>query len=91
MKGEGLLIFINFNLSKDIFWVKQFWINLVWSKIALTNHKDLSGLCTRCLWFGGVDFLKELLEDPHQSLVVLGPEHLGNEPSSLLEEFTSQF
>jgi hypothetical protein len=36
----------------------------------LTNDKNLGGFVTGSLWFGGMNFLEELIENPHQGLVV---------------------
>ena len=35
---------------------------------------------------GGVDAFEELVEDPHERLVVLGAEHLGDEGAALHQE-----
>ena len=42
----------------------------------LTNDKNLGGFVTGSLWFGGMNFLEELIENPHQGLVVFWTKHL---------------
>ena len=56
----------------------------------LTDDKDLRGFISGRLGFSGHDLFEELLEHPHEGLVILGAEHLGNKDTSFLEEFTGQ-
>lgn len=56
----------------------------------MADNKDFGGLVTGRLRFGGLHFLKELLEDPHEWLVVFGAKDFGDESSSLVKKLTSE-
>lgn len=74
------------DLAEDELDVEELGIDLVGRLVGLTHDEYLGGLVTRRLRFGRVDLLEELLEHPHDGVVVFGAEHLGDEPAALLEE-----
>lgn len=66
---------------------------VVWNShraVTLADNKDFGRLVTGCLRFGGLHFLKELLEDPHEWLVVFGAKDFGDKSSSFVEKLTSE-
>lgn len=74
------------NIFKHKLRIQKLWIEFIRGDITLTDYKYLSRLTTRRLRFGGVDFIKKLLENPKQSVVVLRPKHFGDEPATFPEE-----
>ncbi len=52
----------------------------------LADDKDLGGLVSGGLWFGGLHLPEELLEDPHERLVVFGAEDFGDEGAAFGQE-----
>lgn len=60
-------------------------------RFTLTDDEDLGGLVPRGLRFGGLNLLEELLEDPHERLVVFGAEDFRDERAALREELAGQF
>ena len=65
-------------------------IDLVWFKKSLANDEDLGRLVTRSLRLRREDFLEELLEDPHQGVIIFRSEHFGHEPTAFPHEFGRQ-
>lgn len=57
----------------------------------MADDKDFSGLVTGGLRFGGLHFLKELLKNPHEWLVVFGAKNFGDESSSFVEKLRGEF
>lgn len=57
----------------------------------MTDDKDLSRFVTGGLWFGGLDLLKELLEDPHERLIVFRPKNLRDKRPALVEKLAGEF
>lgn len=56
----------------------------------LADDKDLGGLVSGGLWFGGLHLPEELLEDPHERLVVFGAEDFGDEGAAFGQELAGQ-
>lgn len=56
----------------------------------MADDKDFSRLITRCLRFGGLHFPEELLEDPHEWLVVFGAKNFGDESCSFVKKLTGE-
>ncbi len=63
--------------------VEELGVELVRRLVALADDEDLGRLHARRVRLGRVDALEELLQHPHQRLVVLGAEDLGHEPAAL--------
>ena len=61
------------------------------SELYLAHDENLSGFVTGGLRLGGVDLFEELLEHPHEPVVILRSENLRNKPSTRAEEKCCQF
>ena len=70
---------------EDVLRVEELWVD---GRIleAAAHHKDLRRLITRRLRLRRLDLVEELVEDPDQRVVVVGPEDLGHKPPARLQE-----
>lgn len=59
-------------------------------EITVTDDEDLGGLVTGSLRLGGLHLLEELLEDPHQGLIVFGAKDFGDKGPSFCEKLAGQ-
>jgi hypothetical protein len=76
------LIFIfccRFNFKENVFRVKKFGVNFVWSLVALADDEDFSRFVTGGSRLCGVHPLEELVQHPYDGRVVLGTENFCDE------------
>ena len=89
---DGFLVVLRvLHLAEYIFDVEKFGVDLLWRLVILTDDENLGGLVSGRLRFCGLHFFKELLEHPHDRVVVLGAKHFGYEPATLFQELGSKF
>ena len=72
-------------LTEDVLRVEQARVDRVGRAVVLAHHEDLGRLAARRRRLRRVDLLEELLEDPHERVVVLRAVDLGDERAALAE------
>ena len=85
-----LAVVVVVDFAEDELDVEELRVDLLGRLVVRAHDEYLGGLVTRRLRLGGLHLLEELLEDPHDGVVVLGAEDLRHKPAVLLQELRRQ-